>query len=41
MDDKKFVNPVAEIVDLTKEDIITASNYGTANWGDGITEDWE
>lgn len=37
MDDKKnkkeFINPDAEIVDFTDEDIITMSVGGTAGWG--------
>ena len=37
---KKYVIPEADVVDFTNEDIITASLNGTAEWGDGLTEDF-
>lgn len=37
---KKYVIPEADVVDFTNEDIITASLNETAEWGDGLTEDF-
>ena len=39
---KEFVIPVAEIVDFTNEDIITASltKGGTAEWDEGNRDWW-
>ena len=44
MDDKKkkYAKPEADVVDFTKEDIITASltNEGEAAWDNGFGEDY-
>ena len=37
---KEFVIPVAEIVDFTNEDIITASDNGKGEWDAGVVEPW-
>ena len=40
-EEKKFVPPVAEIVDFTNDDIITVSGVdAAAGWNDANGEDW-
>ena len=40
-EEKKFVPPVAEVVDFTNDDIITLSGGDRAlNWNEGDWETW-
>ncbi len=40
-EEKKFVPPMAEVVDFTNDDIITVSQNGTLAWGGETGNEWE
>ena len=40
-EEKKFVPPVAEIVDFTNDDIITLSGNGALAWNGEAADEWE
>lgn len=40
-EEKKFVPPMAEVVDFTNNDIITLSGNGTLAWGGENPDEWE
>ena len=40
-EEKKFVPPMAEVVDFTNDDIITLSGNGTLAWGGENADEWE